>query len=169
MRRGLRRVERLKLEAMRGLLLPLPAPALVGIAETTRLPRPNGATLRSRLEHSMDDREQELKDVPHRPADKSTWPKGVGGRYVAAMAALLAVAGNAAFAQDHKTYRCKVADVVRWDDDGRLRPDSNPSDWLRQLYDGVIIDTMTGAVTYPDAAGKCCALFSGASARTTTC
>jgi hypothetical protein len=25
----------------------------------------------------MDDREQELKDVPHRPADKSTWPKGL--------------------------------------------------------------------------------------------
>jgi len=25
----------------------------------------------------MDDREQELKDVPHRPADKSTWPKGI--------------------------------------------------------------------------------------------
>jgi hypothetical protein len=26
---------------------------------------------------SMSDREQELKDVPHRPADKSTWPKGI--------------------------------------------------------------------------------------------
>ena len=25
----------------------------------------------------MEDREQELKDVPHRPADKSTWPQGV--------------------------------------------------------------------------------------------
>src|SRR3954453_13770781 len=25
----------------------------------------------------MNDREQELKDVPHRPADKSTWPKGL--------------------------------------------------------------------------------------------
>jgi hypothetical protein len=25
----------------------------------------------------MDDREQELKEVPHRPADKSTWPKGI--------------------------------------------------------------------------------------------
>jgi hypothetical protein len=25
----------------------------------------------------MDDREQELKDVPHWPTDKSTWPKGV--------------------------------------------------------------------------------------------
>ena len=32
-----------------------------------------------------------------------------GGRFVAAMAVLLAVAGNAAFAQEHKTYRCKVA------------------------------------------------------------
>jgi hypothetical protein len=25
----------------------------------------------------MSDREQELKDVPHRPADQSTWPKGI--------------------------------------------------------------------------------------------
>ena len=25
----------------------------------------------------MSDREQELRDVPHRPADKSTWPKGL--------------------------------------------------------------------------------------------
>ena len=25
----------------------------------------------------MIDREQELRDVPHRPADKSTWPKGL--------------------------------------------------------------------------------------------
>ena len=34
----------------------------------------------------------------------------VGGRFVAATALLLAVAGNAAFAQEHKTYRCKVVD-----------------------------------------------------------
>src|ERR1700692_3785247 len=25
----------------------------------------------------MSDREQELKDVPYRPADQSTWPKGI--------------------------------------------------------------------------------------------
>jgi hypothetical protein len=25
----------------------------------------------------MDDREQELKDVPHRPPDQSKWPKGI--------------------------------------------------------------------------------------------
>lgn len=25
----------------------------------------------------MDDREQDLKEVPQRPADKSTWPKGI--------------------------------------------------------------------------------------------
>jgi hypothetical protein len=25
----------------------------------------------------MDGREQELKEVPHRPADQSTWPKGI--------------------------------------------------------------------------------------------
>ena len=74
----------------------------------------------------------------------------VGRRFVAAMAVLLAVAGNAAFAQEHKTYRCKVADVVSWGEDGRLRPDSNPKEWARQQYDGVIIDTLTGAVNYPD-------------------
>ena len=74
----------------------------------------------------------------------------VSGRFVAAMAVLLAVAGNAAIAQEHKTYRCKVADVVTWDDDGHLRPDSNPRHWMRQRYDGVIIDTLTGAVTHTD-------------------
>jgi hypothetical protein len=72
----------------------------------------------------------------------------VGGRFVAAVL-LLAVAGNAALAQEHKTYRCKVADVVRLDD-GRLHSDTNPKDILRQRFDGVIIDTLTGAVTYPD-------------------
>ena len=66
----------------------------------------------------------------------------VGGRFVAAMAVLLAVAGNVAFAQEHKTYRCKVADVVRLDDNGRLHSDSNPKDILRQRFDGVIIDTL---------------------------
>ena len=57
-------------------------------------------------------------------------PERDGGRFVAAVL-LLAVAGSAAFAQDHKehkTYRCKVADVVKLGDDGRLRPDSNPKD-----------------------------------------
>ncbi len=73
----------------------------------------------------------------------------VGGRFMAAMAVLLAV-GNAAFAQEHKTYRCKVVDVVSWGDDGRLRLDSNPKGLDRGIYDGVIIDTLTGAVTYRD-------------------
>ena len=76
----------------------------------------------------------------------------IGGPFVAAMAVLLlAVAGNAAFAQQQKTYRCKIADVVSWDGrdgDGRLQPDSNPTDYVRQIYDGAIIDTLTGAVTY---------------------
>jgi hypothetical protein len=74
----------------------------------------------------------------------------VGGRFVAAMALLLAVAGNAAFAQEHKTYRCKVVDVVHVGEDGRLRLDSNPKDMVRYLYDGVVVNTLTGAVTYPD-------------------
>jgi len=64
-------------------------------------------------------------------------------------AALLAVTVATANANDAKIYRCKVADVVNVDDDGRLRPDNNPRHILRQLYDGVIVDTMTGAVTYP--------------------
>ena len=74
-----------------------------------------------------------------------------GGRFVASVL-LLAVAGNDNLAQEHKehkTYRCKVADVVRLDDNGRLHSDSNPKDILRQRFDGVIIDTLTGAVTYP--------------------
>jgi hypothetical protein len=74
----------------------------------------------------------------------------VGRRFVAAMAVLLAVAGNAAFAQEHKTYRCKVADVVTITEDGHLRADDNPKSAMRFLYDGAIIDTLTGAVTYPD-------------------
>jgi len=74
----------------------------------------------------------------------------VGGRFVAAMAVLLAVAGNAAFAQEHKTFRCKLADVVHLGEDGRLRLDSNPKDMMRYLYDGVVVNTLTGAVTYPD-------------------
>jgi hypothetical protein len=73
----------------------------------------------------------------------------VGGRFVAAMALLLAVAGNAAFAQEHKTYRCKVADVVNWNDDGRLRSDSDPKGLMRYIYDPLVIDTLTGAITYP--------------------
>ena len=52
----------------------------------------------------------------------------VGVRFVAAMAVLLAVAGNAAFAQEHKTYRCKVVDVVHSGKDGRLHA-GRP--WLR--------------------------------------
>ena len=47
---------------------------------------------------------------------------------------LHAVVGNAAFAQEHKTYRCKVVDIVTWGDDGRLRPDGNPKDAIRQMY-----------------------------------
>jgi hypothetical protein len=76
----------------------------------------------------------------------------VSGRFVAAVAVLLSVAVHAASAQDHKTYRCKVADVVTWDDhdDGHLRQNGNPKEWARQSYDGIIVDTLTGAVTYPD-------------------
>jgi hypothetical protein len=71
----------------------------------------------------------------------------IGGRFVAATV-LLAVAGDTAFAQQHKTYRCNVADVVTLGDDGGLQPDSNPTNTMRLLYDGIIIDTLTGAVTH---------------------
>ena len=80
----------------------------------------------------------------------------VGGRFVAAMAVLLAVAGKAAFAQEHKTYRCNVADVADWvvEDGGHKRLNCRPrSGWaghLLQQFDGVIIDTLTGAITHPD-------------------
>jgi hypothetical protein len=57
---------------------------------------------------------------------------------------------GAAFAQDNKTYRCKVTDVVTLADDGRLRSDNSPKSLMRQFYDGAIIDTLTGAVTQRD-------------------
>lgn len=69
---------------------------------------------------------------------------------MAAMAVLLAVAGNAASAQEHKTYRCKVADVVSLTEDGHLRADDNPKTGMRQIYDGALIDTLTGAITFSD-------------------
>ena len=92
-----------------------------------------------------------------------------GGRFVAAVL-LLTVAGNAALAQEHKehkTYRCKVADVVRLDDNGRLHSDSNPKDILRQRFDGVIIDTLTGGEILTRGAGKCGMSFNQAG--TTMC
>jgi hypothetical protein len=46
---------------------------------------------------------------------------------------------DAAFAQEHRTYRCKVADVVTLGDDSGLQPDSNPSSWMRQLYDDSVL------------------------------
>jgi hypothetical protein len=69
-----------------------------------------------------------------------------------ALAVLLTgmLSGTAALAEDHKTYRCKVADVVTLSDDGRLKPDGNPKTMMRQLYDGFVVDTQTGAVTYAD-------------------
>src|SRR4051812_34509158 len=73
-----------------------------------------------------------------------------GGRFVAAMAVLLAVAVGAATAQVHKTYRCKVGDVVTLADDGHLRADDNPRTIMRLLYDSALIDTLTGAVTNRD-------------------
>jgi hypothetical protein len=62
-------------------LAPAGCPSLLGLWVSRKQPASrNGMALRlrmPRLEHSMDDREQELQDVPHRPTDKSTWPKGV--------------------------------------------------------------------------------------------
>jgi hypothetical protein len=58
---------------------------------------------------------------------------------------------GAASAQEHKTYRCKIADVVTVTADGRLRIDGGAdSSAMRSLYDGAIIDTLTGGVTYAD-------------------
>jgi hypothetical protein len=64
--------------------------------------------------------------------------------YLLAVLTSLACCG-AASAQE--IYRCKVADVVTLAENGRLRADDNPKTVMRQLYDGAIIDTLTGAVT----------------------
>ena len=69
--------------------------------------------------------------------------------YLLAVLTGLASCG-AASAQEHKTYRCSVADVVTLTEDGRLRADDNAKAVMRQFYDGAIIDTLTGAVTYRD-------------------
>jgi hypothetical protein len=50
--------------------------------------------------------------------------------YLLAVLMGLACCG-AAFAQEHKTYRCKVADVLTLAEDGRLRSDNNS--FMRQL------------------------------------
>ena len=114
-------------------------------AATLRATPPCGPGL-----HTLTRRDRDRRPVAVIRCDTGTTMhlERVGGRFVAAVL-LLAVASNAAFAQD-RTYRCTVADVAWLDDDGRLRPDSNPKDMLRRLYDGVIIDTLTGAVTFPD-------------------
>jgi hypothetical protein len=70
-------------------------------------------------------------------------------KYLLAVLAGFACCG-AASAQEHRTYRCKIADVVSLADDGRLRADNNPKTIVRQFYDGAIIDTLTGAVTQRD-------------------
>ena len=68
---------------------------------------------------------------------------------VAVIVVLLAITlGDAAFAQEHKTYRCKVADVVSLSADGRLHANDDSRDLMRQIYDDALIDTLTGAVTY---------------------
>jgi hypothetical protein len=69
--------------------------------------------------------------------------------YLFAALSGLACCGTAS-AQEHKTYRCKVTDVVTLAEDGRLRGNDNPKDLMRQLYDVVLIDTLTGAVTNRD-------------------
>jgi hypothetical protein len=70
--------------------------------------------------------------------------------YLLAVLIGLACCGAASSAQEHKTYRCKVVDVVTLAEDGRLRADDNPRTVMRSFYDGAIIDTQTGAVTYQD-------------------
>jgi len=42
--------------------------------------------------------------------------------------------------------------------DGRLRADTNPKTMMRQLFDGALIDTLYGAVTYRDGATRFCSL-----------
>jgi hypothetical protein len=68
-------------------------------------------------------------------------------KYLLALLAGFACCG-AASAQEQRTYRCKVTDVVTLADNGRLDADNNPQNMMRKFYDGAIIDTLTGAVTY---------------------
>lgn len=72
----------------------------------------------------------------------------ISGRTVTATIMLLAICfAEAGVAQEHKIYRCKVADVLSLSHDGRLSPDKNPKTLMRQLFDGSFIDTLTGAIT----------------------
>jgi len=54
-----------------------------------------------------------------------------------------------AVAQDHTTYRCNVKDGVNLQDDGQLRRD-NVAKSKERLYDSILLDTLTGAVTRGD-------------------
>ena len=57
-------------------------------------------------------------------------------------------AGCLALAQgaNAKVYRCNAKDAVSLQSDGSLKRDED----LRKDLDGIIIDTLTGAVTYPN-------------------
>jgi hypothetical protein len=56
-------------------------------------------------------------------------------------------AGHLAVAQgaDAKIYRCNAKNAVSLQSNGTLNGDED----LRKEYDGIIIDTLTGAITYP--------------------
>jgi hypothetical protein len=47
-----------------------------------------------------------------------------------------------------KTYRCTAKDAVSLQDDGTLGKDMTAEESRKRL-DGIIIDTLTGALTYP--------------------
>jgi hypothetical protein len=50
---------------------------------------------------------------------------------------------------DAKTYRCAAKDVVSLQDNGTLGKDA-VTEAHRKRIDGILIDTLTGAITYPD-------------------
>ena len=48
-----------------------------------------------------------------------------------------------------KMYRCHVKDMVSLQDDGMLGKDGSSKFYIRE-YDGIIVDTLTGVITYAD-------------------
>ena len=62
--------------------------------------------------------------------------------------AALATAASAQADKSAKGYRCAAKDAVRLQDDGSLGKDL--AEVERNRFDGVVIDTLTGAISYAD-------------------
>ena len=67
--------------------------------------------------------------------------------------ALLILNHTLSFGQQANTYRCSVKDAVTLQDNGSLGKDWN-TELERKYHDGFIIDTLTGAITWPEYGGR---------------